>query len=395
MAAIGKLLEDLSVFDYVATVEYTEGHRVFSDSVTALKVDAKNKPLYEILAGGKSPDDFGKYIPKEAESFKLSAGINFKALFAYIRKFVETQIPEGKEVFVEFDRLQKEEWEIDLENDFIGALEGPFISFSMNKGWIFMLKVDSEKKISRVITALVKKVNETLGEQNALILTPVKVAGDRKFTQISHPMMMMMGGGMSPPVWGCAEGYLILGSSAKAVETCLKTAAGEHPNITKNKRWADEALHPKSGKVDAISFTDEANFAADLQKGIGAASMGMGMAGMMGMQNAPPQIRSFFQTVPGLLAKLGPVAGKLDFYQSSSEMTTFDGHRWLIKRVQNYKDPATRVRSESTASESKPKPPKMGIKRHPGKHEDAAPKKATKKKPVEKDEDADGEGDRG
>ncbi len=374
VAAISKLLEDVSLFDCIATVEYTEGHRVFTDSLANLKVDAKNKPLYPILAGGKHSEEFSKFIPKEAHTFSVSSGISFKALYGYIRTFIESHVPGGKDGFVEFDRLQKEDWEIDLENNLIDVLEGPWVSFSTDHEWLFMLKVSNEKKISKVVNDLFKKANDAMGEQNALILTPVEVSGDRKFTQISHPMMMMMGG-LNPPVWGCADGYLIVGSSAKAVDLCLKTAEGKHPNITKNRRWAEEAMRPKSGDVDAISFTDEANFAGELQQAIGGMSMGLGMAGMMGMQNAPPQIRSIFQTIPGILAKLGPVAGKLDFYQSSSEMTTFDGQRWLTKKVQNYKDPAERAKAK--ASDSGDEETK------------SAHKKAAKKRPVKKEKDED------
>ena len=363
VAAIGKILEDVSIMDYIATVEYTDGYRVFSESVAKLKVDAKNKPLYEILSGGKGPDDFAQFIPKEAEEFNLSSGINFKALFAYIRKFVETQIPGGKDGIAEFDRIQKENWGIDLENDVFGVLEGPMISFSMGRDWLIMFKVSNEKKIGKVISDLLKKANEALGE-NALTLTPVKIGDDLKFTQLSHPMMMMMGG-MTPPVWGCAKGYLIIGSSGQTVERCLDTASGKHPNITKNKRWEAEAIRPQSGKVDSISFTDESNFAAGLQQAIGGVSMGLGMAGMMGLSQAPPNVRTLIQAIPGLLAKLGPVAGKLDFYRSSSEMTTFDGHRWVTKKVQNYKDPATRAKSKPAESEEvKPVAKKPARKKH-------------------------------
>lgn len=371
--AINKLLEDISIMDYVATVEYTEGQRVFTDSIATLKVDAKNKPLYDVLAGGKHSDAFARFIPQEADSFDLSSGINFKALYAYIRHFVEGQIPGGKEGFEEFDRVQKEVWQIDIEHDIINILEGPMLSYSAKDDWVVMFKVSDEKKMAKQVSVLLDKASEAMGENNALVLTPVKITGDRKFTQISHPMMMMMGGGVSPPVWGCAEGHLILGSSTKAIDTCLKTAEGKHPNITKNKRWVQEAIQPKSGSVDAISFTDETNFAVGLQQAIGGASMGLSMAGMF-MAEAPPHIRGIIQGIPGILAKLGPVAGKLDFYQSSAEVTTFDGRRWTTKGVQNYKDPKVLAKTRSSSSTD---------------DGDSAPEKASTKKPVKNGDEAD------
>jgi hypothetical protein len=194
--------------------------------------------------------------------------------------------------------------------------------------------------MSKALSGVFKKINEHMGENNALMLSPVKVTGDRSFTQVSHPMMMMMGG-MSPPVWGCAEGYLILGSSAKAVNLSLKTAAGDHADITKNNRWAAEAIRPKSARVDSISFTDETNFAAELQAAIGGISW-HGHDGHDGYGEAPPRSQYLPDHLPASSPSFGPVAGKLDFYQSSATVTTFDGRRWLTKACR-----ITRIRRRS------------------------------------------------
>ena len=58
-------------------------------------------------------------------------------------------------------------------------------------------------------------------------------------------------------VWGVADGWLILGTSADAVATCLETAAGKHPNIRSNDRVMSEALLPE-GPFTSVTFTSMA-----------------------------------------------------------------------------------------------------------------------------------------
>ncbi len=354
---IGQLLNDLDIFDYVAEVEWTDGYRVFTDSSAVLKPNAKQSPFYGVVAGGGPVEKFDRFIPKEADTFSCTSGLNFNHLYRYVRSLLGKCGPDVKSFMDEFDRMQKEDWELDIEKDVLSLFEGQVISVSMGgNSWALMFKVTNEEKMAEQVDRLFSFINRNLGEDQGLILTPTKVHGKREFTQISHPMMMMLGG-MSPPLVGCAEGYLVVASSAKTVNRCLQTAAGEHPSIAKNKRWTKEAVQPSSHNVDAISFTDERNTGPELQGMIAGLSMALGMAGMFG-QDMPPEVKSIMQAAPPILAKLGPVLGKLDFYRSSAGVTTFDGQKWMTKSVQNYKTPKemTKPKPEKSA----PKAPSAG-----------------------------------
>jgi hypothetical protein len=334
---ISKLLSDLAVFDYTAKVEWTDGYRVFSEQVSQLVPDAKQKALYGVLAGGTPIEKFEKYIPKEATSFSCHSGINFPKLYRYITGFVEEYVPEGKRHLADFEKTIEEGLELNLEKDVLALLDGGMISVAMDKDWVFMLKVTDEKKATQLITKLLDMVNEKLKKENALMITEVEVAGRQGFMQLSHPMMLMFGG-FKPPVLGFADGYLILGSSVETVARCLRTAQGEHPNITKNERWQKEALPPKTGPLDSIGFSDETNTGTELQAAIGGLCMATGMIGMFG-QDMPPEVRSFITSLTPILTKLGPVAAKIDFYQSSASYCTFSGTAWHERQVQNYKPP--------------------------------------------------------
>jgi hypothetical protein len=338
LGVFSSILSDLSIVDYVAAVEWTEGYRVFSESNTKLKPDAKKSPLYAVIAGNKPIKGFEKFVPQEAESFSCSSGINLSKLYQYLIGFVTKHVPDGKETVAGFEAMQKEEWELEIDKDVLKLFQGSTISVTMGKDWFLLAKVADEEKVAGLISRLLATVNGALGEQNALTTTEVEVAGEKGFIQLSHPMMMMMGG-LRPPVVGCAEGYLIVGSSAKAVATCLETGRGDHPNITKSKRWQKEAQAPKSGAVDSISFTDESNLGAEMRQSLDVVSWGLSMAGMFGGQAMPPELQRFLSTLPPLLGKLGSVVGKLDFYQSSASYSTFDGSRWRTHAVQNYKTP--------------------------------------------------------
>ncbi len=343
LAMVSKLLRDLTIAEYCATVEWTEGYRAFSDTSTILTRDATESGLYKALVNGKSVSDFDRFVPKEATSFSCSVGIEWTALYRYILTFVRKNVPESEEGLADWADLQKD-WDLDIEKDILGLLDGPYLTYGAGKDWVMMLKVTDEDKARSQVQRLIGRINESLGQQGGLMLTPVTVAGRKGFTQIMHPMMMMMGGGMSPPVWGCAEGHLILGSSSGAVTTCLETGRGDHPRITSNRRFKTEGLVPSSGRADSVSFTDESKKAEELQAVVGGLTMGLGMAGMFA-QGAPEEVRSFLSSLPPILGKLAPVVGKMDFFQSTASSSTFDGKRWLTHSVQNYKSPGARKKA--------------------------------------------------
>lgn len=343
MGIVTKLIDDLAMIDYMVAVEWTDGYRTMGESLTNMVDGAKSKPLYKVLVNGKTADDFAKFVPKKTHTFSVGTGINMTELYRYIINFIESAGPDGKEAIAEWGKMQKS-MELDVEKDVMGLFEGPYASVNLGKDgseWVLLLKVSDEKKAEAQIKRLFDTVNGLMnqgeGGPGGLILTPVTIAGKKGFTQISHPMMAMMGG-LKPPVVGCGEGHLIIGSSAQSISECLETAKGEAPNINESKRFKDEVLMPKSGKIDSISYVDQANFAGEMQEMISGLGMGLGMAGMFA-QGAPKEFRAILGGIPPILGKLVPVVEQLDFYLSTASVASFDGSKWHTTTVQNYKDP--------------------------------------------------------
>jgi hypothetical protein len=356
LALIPKLFDEVSIFDFVAAVEWTEGHSVHKESLCAMRSDAKGKTLYDAMTGSKPVTNYEKMIPKEAKSFSLSSGLNWSRLYRGSREFYAENFPGAKKNLEKFDRMQKEEWDLDLDKDIFSLLGGGYVGIEMGDDHVIMIKVSDEEKAGALFKRLVDFVTERAGKENGLMITPTEIAGHKSFYQISHPMMMMMGGGLTP-VCGCADGYFIISTNSKALKTCLETAKGDHANISKNEQFRSQSVMPKSGAVTAISFEDQSGMAEQIQKAIGGVSMAMGMVGMFA-QDMPEGAKTFFNKLPPIIAKLGPVAGKLDFFVSTGSYTTLENGVWHTREVQNYKGPRPAGEEEETKVESAEKPAK-------------------------------------
>lgn len=348
MRVVSRLLDDMSTFDYIAEVEWTDGLRVHTEHLTSIRPGTEKNGFTKAICSGKALDDYAKFVPREATTFSCSGSFDLSKLYDYVIDFIRDSVPGGPGLLESWDGIQQGPLGINVRDEIFALYTGPFISYNAGQDWVLLVGVTNEEKAADQMERLVAFVKEKVGQEQGLTLTPTEI-GKAKFTQISHPMMMMMGG--LSPVVGCAEGHLVIGSSSKAVSTCLKTASGQHPNITKSKQFTAEAMMPKGDRVVSISFTDERNFAEELQGAIAGLSMGMGFMAM-GAQEMPPPMQAVVRAVPPILAKLAPVAGKLNFYQSSSTYTTFDGKAWRTHSVQNYKKPQPKPAEEDASGES-------------------------------------------
>lgn len=337
LGALSALVKDVNIFDYVAEVGWTDGRRVFSESITRLKPSAKSSPLYKVIASSKAVSKFDRFIPKDTTDFSVSSGLSLVEAYRYVVNFVEKRIPDGKEAIEEMTKTLKREVNLDLEKDVFALFDGQTASVTIGDEFAMLFKVTDEKKTMAQVDRLLDAIQGAMGQGQGLSLSKVKVKGDKeKFRSISHPMMMMMGG-LEPPVFGCSEGHLILASSADVVTEVLETADGTKPSIRESKRFKEEAIVPTEGAVDSISYTDDSRLGEQLQQAFGGMAMGVGMMGMMGGQNMPPEVASVISKAGPILTKLGTVLSKLDFFQSSSSCTTFDGTQWKTRSVQNYK----------------------------------------------------------
>jgi len=344
-------LNDASFIDYMASTSWTDGMRAMGETIVATKDSAKDSQLLGAVSAGGKLEAYGKYIPAEASSFSVSSGVSLPKVYDYAVDFMKQHVPNADQMLQEWDGMQQQMLKMNLKKDVLDLFGTESLSYSVGQDWVTLTEVTDSKKADTQVERLLNTVNDLIkqnaGDKNGLIFTKVKVGPEQELTQISHGMMMMVGVS-SPPVIGCADGYLIFSSSAAAVRKCLLTGKGEHNNITTNSRWRKEGLEPK-GNVVSVTFTDQANMANELKQAIGGIGTGLGMAPMFAGGQMPPELAQMMGSLSGIAMKLIPVADKMNFYQSKAGYTTWDGKTWHNYAVQNYKKP-----SEVLVDETKP-----------------------------------------
>ena len=153
------------------------------------------------------------------------------------------------------------------------------------------------------------------------------------------------------PIYGFADGFVIIGSSENAINRCLRTARGESPSVRENKRFQEEGLMPP-GPVTAISFADKSQMGQQL-------AQLMGMLGMIGQMVPMPEGEGaqVVRTIFNMLQKLAPAVARINFYQSEASVSTFDGRIYRTETVTNYKKPTPpepENEEETTAAEDAP-----------------------------------------
>ncbi len=343
------------VLDYSATVETTEGHAAWTESITALVPDAKERPIYPVFAKRPELTDFDRYLPQETLSFSVSSGIDLGELYKFLEDSFRGGGPLGEEILTKWDEIQKQ-FGIDVQKDIIGWIDGDIcisVTLADDGGSVWLIQVTDEElareKVGAAIEFCTTKLTEALGQNPALAslamlglrTSPVE---DERFGGFQNLHIAM-----SPQpvaIWGVANSYLIVGTSADAVALCLATARGDHPGIRDNTQVMREAIVP-SGPFTSVSLTDQRGLGEELATGLGVASM---ITGMMGTFVPEPQARPVLAKIAGILNKLTPVARKIDFYKSEVTLTTFDGQVWHSRGVTHYFSPAERAAKDTRQS---------------------------------------------
>ena len=216
-----------------------------------------------------------------------------------------------------------------LKADVIDLLQGDSISMTLEDGGtVCLIKVSDEQKayekldeamrtLPQLITQAIANKPQ-LGALAAFVIRslPIKHEGLDGFQSLNVAMSPQPIG-----VWGTADGFLIIGSSAKAVALCLETSKGKHPNIKSNATVMSEAIMP-DGPFVSVSLSNRRTTAKEIATAMGTASM---MGGMVAASMAKPEVRPVVNAMIGILGKLAPVIRKVDFYKSYAATTTFDG----------------------------------------------------------------------
>lgn len=343
LGVLKSAVELCNVIDYsISTVE-TDGVRQLTHTVTRVLEDKINSPLAQAFFDRKAFDRFDQYIPAEAKSFSLSTTVDIGRLYGVLTSFIQQHVPDGPEIVTTWtDTLAG--IGLDPQRDIFDWLSGEVISVSMPPAFVSPMGGDDSVlmirvKDSELAAAKVRSTIEFLqqladGAGQPLSITEADLAAEG-FTQITHPLVMFI-----RPVIGVHDEWLMVGTSAKAVDKCLKVAAGKAPSIRKNQRFMDEGLVPE-GAVLSASFKDTSKFGQEL------GSM-MGMAGLLGgglvawipdQHDDSRKLKDAAKKMLSIVMKLAPIVQKIDYYSSESSVMTRRGNAILIESVVTYKKP--------------------------------------------------------
>jgi len=276
--------------------------------------------------------------------------VNIEHLYNGIVDYMRNEAPNGPQLLQRWDAILSQ-LGFHPQRDLFDWWSGETISISLpaamitpmsREDFVLMIRVKDTELASQKVNGLLDTTAALFkGQGQMLSLQPAKVKAEG-FRQITHPMLTMF----MQPVVGVHDGWLMIGSSAGAVNQCLAVAAGDAPSIRTNKRFAAEGLVP-DGPVESVFFTDTSRFGEELAETVGMVGIVSGMLPMLNVQvnrdesDEDLPLADLMQKAMPIIGKLGPVLREIDFYSSDSGITKFDGIAWHDQRVTVYKSPST------------------------------------------------------
>lgn len=345
---LGALIDLADVVDYSVETSSTRGNQSRADSALVMQPGKENSPVAAAFLNRKAFEKFDRFIPAEAKGFSLSAGVDLPLLYATLADFLQKNSPEAAMMLAKVHE-KLAQIGIDLQRDVFAWWSGETITIELPAAMVspmggadsvFMLRVKDRELATAKINGGIDFVLEKLKAQGQpLMVSPAASVKSEGFREITHPALAIF----MRPVIGFHGDWLMVGSSAGAINKCLAVQAGEAPSIAENQKFKAEGLTPV-GPVLSASFTDKSKMGQELAAAVGMAGMvGQMMAAQVPAPNEEAQkAKKTVQSLLQVAAKLGPILQKVDFYSSSSSVSTFDGERTTrVRSLTTYKGPQT------------------------------------------------------
>ncbi len=342
--AVGKAISLCNFGDYVITTMETDGRRELTHTVARMQPNKMDSPLARCFLDRQPFQRFDTYIPVDATGFSLTGFADLGILYRTVLDFIVQNIPEGVGLIEKWNAFLAEVG-FDPQRDLFSWLSWEMISVDMpaavvtpmsGSDSVFMVRVKDAKLANEKINTAIAWANSRLEPSGQMLVVEPAPVGAEGFRVVTHPMMAMM---MLRPVIGVKDDWLMIGTSAGPIRKCLDVAAGKAPSILKNERFKREGL-VVSGPVMSASFTDMSKLGEELTSAVGMAGMVFGFA-TMGIPDTPEtrDAKQVISKLLGIAMKLGPALRKIDFYSSSSSVTTRDGAVLRTEKVTTYKPP--------------------------------------------------------
>lgn len=325
-----KLLDRIDVFDYSIASVATRSNREMRSDAMRLQNGKEAEPIVRAIINRKPFEKFDQFIPAEATGFNLSGSVDLEVIYDMAIDFVNKEIPDGPGAIAKWNDILASAG-FSPKTDVFAWWSGEMASITMppavvtpmgGSDSVLMIRVKDAAIANQKLDALVNFVKGLIqAKGQMLMVSPAKLSVEG-FREITHPSLAMF----MKPVVGVHGDWMIVGTSSSAIQKCIDVSTGKSPSVMKNQRFADEGLVPK-GSVRAASFTDTSKTGQELAAAAGMIGMfgGMAVAGLPETNAEEKQGKQIMQSALGILMKLAPVLGKIDFYSSSSSICTFDG----------------------------------------------------------------------
>jgi len=312
------VFDELQVFDYEISVEYTEQYQNRTASLTKLLPGADQKLLGKVMLGGKPFEQWQRWIPADAVAYSLGTGARLHPLYEGIIELLKEQVPESVEPLERFEQFQAEIG-VHLDRDILQSFSGESVSITLPSSSgqgghdsVTAVRCQNPERIKELLHRLVDTLVEMPALQaQELSLEPCEDLED--FEELSAAAFAMF---QVQPVIGFQDGWMICGTNAEAVRQVLDARSGDAEAIDASAEFQKFKLEIQ-GPVDSLSYTnleEGTQHTANTVRQIGA--MAPMIIGMVGQDADPEELRPV-QEIFGLLPGLANVIEKFDFYQAS------------------------------------------------------------------------------
>jgi hypothetical protein len=318
------VVDELSVFDFEVSVEYTEGNQNRSASYGKFLPGTENKLLAKMIASGRPFESWQTWVPAEALSFSLSTGVNLHPLYETAISVAKERFPETREALAQFEKLQADH-DLYLDRDILQAFSGECVSVSLpaatasmlgSQDSVLALRCQKPDRIRELLHRGVDALKQhPFAKAQQLELTKCeKLEG---FEEVSATLLNAFG---AKPVIGFRDGWMFLGSNAQAVEKVLSAKAPQAKTIVDTEAF--QRLNFKvEGPVSSISYTNLAESIRNAAKMLNqAGAVAQLVIGMVGAQASAEEMKPV-QEVLALLPSLARIVAKFDFLEAQMSVS--------------------------------------------------------------------------
>jgi len=339
------------IHDRIAAVGYTHDGRSMEESVEILAPGWSERPVAALVKNQPPVKDFEKLVPADALSFSVSSGFDLAALHDMLVEGFRSHVPGMAAPMLEQWAMIQDGIGFHLRDDLLACFEGRTVNVSFhaarptpfgNTDSVTLLRLKDAETMratyGRWMGAL-EQVLEMLGQPRPIDpatgqqlffeivsrlrikLLPVEMEGLQDGRKLTNGIMPYI-----RPVFGFYGDEFVMASSEGGLKNYLEFLEGEQPGILENEAFTSMGLKIP-GQLTFISFKDAGAACREL-------AQFLGMSGMFAGMIPPSPETQVARRIFGLLPRLSPVVGAMDFFGYAATVKGCDaeaGYTWTRK----------------------------------------------------------------